>query len=365
MMEPYGNAAGALRFLAGRKALKLVRERGLQPDMVKVLAGAAGGPRWLVLTHLDRALFGSWLRERSGSLFLLGSSVGAWRFAVASRKDPCAAFELLESSYILQSHGERSSQAQVTESSLSILRKLLEVRGGREILEHPSHRLCVMAVRSRWPVAGDSRFFLGLGLADAYLYNYVWRGGLRFFFERALFYDPRDVPPFFNMGGFPILRIPLHATNLEQALMASYSVPMLMKGIKGIPNAPEGVYRDGGLLDYHPGVALVKGEQDITLFPHFMARVIPGWFDKWLPWRRPTAANMDRVLVVCPSKNFMDRLPDGRLPDKDDFLRFRGKDRERIVRWKQVVEQGRLLADAFMDGVQTGKIREMVEPMRV
>ncbi len=54
--------------------------------MVKVIAGAAGGPKWLLLHHLDRVIFSSWLRPRTSPLFLLGSSAGAWRFAAAAQK---------------------------------------------------------------------------------------------------------------------------------------------------------------------------------------------------------------------------------------------------------------------------------------
>jgi hypothetical protein len=34
---------------AGKHALALVRDGGLHPDMVEVIAGAAGGPKWLIL----------------------------------------------------------------------------------------------------------------------------------------------------------------------------------------------------------------------------------------------------------------------------------------------------------------------------
>ena len=50
--------------LAGRKALPIIRDEGLDPDRVQVVAGAAGGPKWLVLYGLDRWLFGEYFKDR-------------------------------------------------------------------------------------------------------------------------------------------------------------------------------------------------------------------------------------------------------------------------------------------------------------
>ena len=70
-----------LVFLAGERALETIRSQGLRPDDVNVLAGAAGGPKWLTLGHLNRALFGSWFQGRRQPLYLLGSSIGAFHRA--------------------------------------------------------------------------------------------------------------------------------------------------------------------------------------------------------------------------------------------------------------------------------------------
>ena len=77
-----------LVFLAGERALKKVRENGLAPEDVKIIAGAAGGPKWLILGQLDRFLFGEWFQGRKTPLFLIGSSIGSWRFAAARRRSP-------------------------------------------------------------------------------------------------------------------------------------------------------------------------------------------------------------------------------------------------------------------------------------
>ncbi|MDX2452676.1 MAG: patatin-like phospholipase family protein, partial [Desulfosarcina sp.] len=89
-----------LVFLAGERALETIRSQGLGPDNVKVVAGAAGGPKWLILGHLDRVLFGSWFQGRRQPLHLLGSSIGSWRFAADSCTDPVAAIDRMEDAYI-------------------------------------------------------------------------------------------------------------------------------------------------------------------------------------------------------------------------------------------------------------------------
>ena len=101
-----------LVFYAGRKAFEIIRDEGLGPDRISVVAGAAGGPKWLVLRHLDRVLFTDWFQGRKQPLFLIGSSIGAWRFAGQCTADPKAALSDFESAYIHQAYaGKPSSDA--------------------------------------------------------------------------------------------------------------------------------------------------------------------------------------------------------------------------------------------------------------
>ncbi len=352
-----------LVFTAGRKILPLIREEGLRPDMVKVMVGAAGGPRWLVLAHLDRMLFSGWLKDRKEPLFLLGSSIGSWRFAAAAQEDPGSAIERLLRAYIHLRFTSKPTPVEITRESKAILESVLNGAGTRYILEHPYLRLSVMAARCRWPVSVENRVLLSIGLFDAALYNAVHRNGLRFFFERSLFYDSRESPPFFAMNGFPTCRIPLSRHNVKEALLASASIPMAMSGVRNIPGAPKGIYRDGGVIEYHFNIPFIGRGDGVVLFPHFMDRIIPGWFDKKLPWRKPLTSNLDNVLMVSPSREFIEGLPHGRIPDRRDFVLFRGRDDDRIAVWKTISEASRRLGDEFMDAVESGSIRRMVKPM--
>lgn len=69
----------ALTFKAGQRALRHIRERGLQAADVGVLPGAAGGPKPLGIQGLDLALFGEWLPSAPRQRALIGASIGAWR----------------------------------------------------------------------------------------------------------------------------------------------------------------------------------------------------------------------------------------------------------------------------------------------
>src|SRR5512147_1842114 len=94
-----------LHYRAGPRAMALIRREGLRPAIVRVLAGPASGPRWLVLTGIDRALIdgGFAAPPPAGQRRLLvGSSAGAWRMLAHAARDPHAAHDRLVSGYIRQ-----------------------------------------------------------------------------------------------------------------------------------------------------------------------------------------------------------------------------------------------------------------------
>ncbi len=356
-------ADGDLVFLAGPRAMAMIRDRGLHPDMVSVVAGAAGGPKWLVLSHLDRYLFGHWFARRRRPLFLLGASIGAWRFSAVSRRDPVSAIDAFEEAYVHQRYHGRPSPAEVTAVSRRIMDQYLGKRGAGEVLDHPYCRISILAARCRGWTASGHRAKLGLGLAAAVLYNACSRRLLGRFFQRGLFFDPRNAPPFFHRSAFPIHRVPLNVDNYRDALLASGSIPLVMDGVHDIQGAPAGTYRDGGVLDYHLDVPYDGIDDGIVLFPHYTHRVIPGWLDKRLPWRQPSAAHMDRVLLAAPSPSFVRRLPLAKIPDRKDFYRFASDDAGRIAYWQTVIDSSRQLADALDRALASGDLGRHLMPL--
>ena len=217
-----------------------------------------------------------------------------------------------------------------------------------------------MTVRSRHVTASEQPAVLVPGLLAAAALNAVSRRSLGAFFERVLFYDSRDLPPFFDASGFPMSHVELTEANLEDAIVATGSIPMVLAGVRDIAGAPPGVYRDGGVIDYH--LDLPQSEPGrLTLYLHFIDRIVPGWFDKKLSWRKPDPANVDRTILVSPSREFVARLPYAKIPDRRDFVNFERE--ERVRAWRTVVDMCDELAEEFHEVLDTGKLAARLEPL--
>lgn len=340
-----------LSFRAGPAAFRHIRENGLAPADVGTIAGASGGAKWLVLSRLDRVVARDLLPRLVGPVHLLGTSIGAWRFACYAQQDPSAAIERFENAYIEQTYSAEPDRAEITRKSREIMEVLLGENGIAEILAHPALRTNVLSVRARHVAASENALLLGTALLGAASLNAVSRRTLGLFFERALFFDPRDRPPFFDLDGFPLQRIPLTADNLEDAIVSTGSIPLVLDGVRDIAGARPGNYRDGGIIDYHLDLPLAAPGR-LTFYPHFYGHIVPGWFDKWLSWRRPRASSVDRMLLVSPSPEFVRRLPGRRIPDRHDFRRYEPAERVRI--WRRVVDECGALADELAAVLEQG-----------
>lgn len=349
-----------LTFIAGRRALEIIRDEGLRPERVSVVAGAAGGPKWLVLGGMDRYLAGYFFKKRKMPLYLIGSSIGSWRFAAFAQEKPVQAIDDFEKAYMKQSYSRVPAPDEVTGESWKILDSYLPEKKKDGILNHPYCRLNILAVRSKHIIAVESRAAIAAGMAMATVTNMVSRASMGCHFERTLFSDLRDIPPFHDMRGFPLHHVNLTEDNLKPAIMASGSIPMVMKGVTGIPGAPSGTYRDGGMIDYHLDIPFDPDPGHIVLYPHYTDAIIPGWLDKHLPWRKAHEQNMSNVLIVCPSKSFIAGLPFGKIPDRNDFMLFRGRDEERLDYWRKAVVGSHYLGEQLHEAVASGKIRTMV-----
>jgi hypothetical protein len=47
-------------------------------------------------------------------------------------------------------------------------------------------------------------------------------------------------------------------------------------------------------------------------------RIVPGWLDKGMPWRRARGEWLDNVILVAPSREYLSKLPHGKLPDRKE-----------------------------------------------
>jgi hypothetical protein len=112
-------------------------------------------------------------------------------------------------------------------------------------------------------------------------------------------------------------------------------------------------------LDYHLDLPY-PAVDGLVLYPHFYPHIIPGWFDKRLSWRRPTAQRLDNVLLVAPSPDWVSRLPYGKIPDRNDFKQLDDVSRQRY--WRQVTAETTRLGDAFLAAVDNDQLDAHIIP---
>lgn len=351
----------ALEIRAGDLAWKHIREHGLAANDVSIAVGASGGPKWLVLHGLDRVVFGDFLaRPRQEPLQLVGSSIGSWRMACLAQDDPVAALDRLQRAYIDdQQYSARPSPAEVSKVGSRLLDMLLGEHGSQEILANPQRRLHVITARSRGPAGSERRHMQLAALGLAAVGNMISRRSLRLLFERVIFDGAGDASPFRALDDFPTRHVGLTRENLRCALLASGAIPLVLEGVR-IPGAPPGIYRDGGIIDYHPAFDFGSGA-GIVLYPHFYSHIVPGWFDKSLTRRRARGPGLSRVLLLAPSPAFVAQLPGGRIPDRTDFHRMTPADR--IKCWHAVSTESTRLGDEFGELMVTGRWEERIRPL--
>ncbi len=352
----------SLSIRAGSQALAIIRDEGLHANRIKIIAGASGGPKWLVLAGIDRTL-PLLFKTRTRELFFIGSSIGSWRMAALAQKDPIAAVDAFEHAYTGQRYSRRPTFHEITGEFYRLMNEYVSDDAIRHILRHPFMRPNVLAVRSKSFGASDIKLPLAAHLGCAAALNAISRNTLRFFFDRVLFYDRRSLPAISDEDAFPRIDVSLTELNFRKALMASGSIPLLMGGVRNIDGAPNGTYRDGGIIDYHLDVPFRVDENELVLYPHFFEHITPGWFDKGLKRRKPKPHFMAQVVLVAPSREFVAQLPMKKIPDRTDFRLFSGKDEERISYWKQVAGLSKKIGDEFMESVESGKIRSIVQPL--
>ncbi|HEY2774088.1 MAG TPA: patatin-like phospholipase family protein [Candidatus Binatia bacterium] len=347
----------ALTVRAGPEALETIRREGFRADLFTVLLGASGGPKWLVLASIDQVLARRLVAARKSPLHAFGTSIGAFRHSCLALPDPLAALGRFEEAYVAQAYEKKPTPAEVTAESRRILSALLGSDGHSTALGHPHVRLHVGTVRSRGVAATDSRVPLALGLGAAATANAMSRNLLGAFFERVVFHSTPK--PAFVFADVRTTNVALDTANFVDATLASGSIPLVMEAIRDVAGAPRGLLRDGGITDYHFAMDF-DAPPGLVLYPHFFDRIVPGWFDKPLTWRRPRGALLSRTVFVAPSREFVATLPGGKVPDRDDFVRYSTADRHRT--WHQALEQCRRLADELEELLEGDRLAQVAQP---
>jgi hypothetical protein len=363
----------ALTFHAGPLALARIRAHGLRASDIGIVPAAAGGPKGLIFRALDQWVFGEWFPAAPRERILIGSSIGAWRMAAACQRDPVKAFARLGELYSGQRYtSKKPTQQEIDEVVQGLLSEF--VRGHEDdIVKHPHHRLHLLTVRGRRLLSAplDKRAEMR-GFLAAALHNFASRDRLAQLMERVVIGDERAQAPWLRekFDNFATHFSTLTRDNLAAGLLASGTLPLLMKPVRDILGAPPGHYWDGGLIDYHLALPYARAHDaragEVVLYPHFNEHILPGWLDKSMPWRRaargPNRGWLDNVLIVAPSPEFLSRLPRGKIIDRSDF-KFYGLDHDaRIRAWHTAMEEGARLRDefaAFVEQPDIARIRPL------
>jgi Patatin-like phospholipase len=341
----------------GRRACAQIAREGLQPRDITCIPAAAGGPKGLALMPLDQWLFGEWFAKAGSSTdashtpTLIGASIGAWRMAAAAQADPVAALKELARTYIEdQVYAPNPTPTDVAQL-IRMLANSTYRAGGGVWSPRAAAPLRVVTARAAGTLLGDAS---RTGFAKAALANLLGRPRLGQHLRRVVFASGPESPLDRVLQGdaFGAEPLPLTPANAEDALRASGSIPLICDPVKIASDAsgmPPGWYWDGGLIDYH--LFYPYSQLDgLVLYPHLIDAMVPGWLDKFLPWRKQGVNGrgsdwLSNVILISPSREFLATLPNGKLPDRNDFYRYGADHPRRIADWKRAVAECQRFAE--------------------
>ena len=327
---------------AGERAATRIARSGVTAADIGCIPAAAGGPKGLALLPLDRLLPREWLTG-AADLHLVGASIGAWRMAALASPDVPEAISRLQRAYV---HGQRYAHRPRPDDVSSVCRTVVrELLGPGGLRLRDGVALHVVTSRARGALAEATSL---TAFARAAFANSVSRDRLGAYFERVVFHG--GTPTFMHepFDTFGLQLRPLTATNAEDALLASGTIPLVASPVRGVESAPAGNYWDGALVDYHLLLPYPSGR--LVLYPHFNDFVTAGWLDKRLPWRRHARAHrwLTDVLLIAPSQQFLATLPNGKLPDRRDFYRYGLDHAAREAAWNRAIAECERFADDVM-----------------
>ena len=348
-----------LSIRAGHSALRQLQSDGFHAADIGILPGAAGGPKAIGITGLDQAIF-EWLAAAPRSRELIGASIGAWRMVCAMQADPSQAFARLAASYCDTRFTSRD-RATITRQTREMLQDIFGAGRPEDLLQHPHYRLSLLLAQSRGLLKHESNAVQGAGLLYAVALNTLARPLLSQAFTRVICHDPRSQLTLPLNDGITTRRLALSANNLHAALMGTVAIPGVLHGSR-IESESGALFRDGGLTDYHLDLPFAPNSS-LTLYPHFGERIIPGWFDKFLPWRQADPARQANTILIAPSRDYLARLPFGKLPDRSDFKRFATDEKQRQRYWRFASAESQRLGDAFRELAYNGRMAELARPL--
>ena len=352
-----------IRVRAGQRAYDLIRAGGFSLDGISTYFGPASGPRWLVASGFDLILLREGLIGRVHPVWLTGASAGAWRFAAWLQPEAVKSYRALMEAYITATYGRRDTPEKILQSLAAIINAYIEDDALPFALAHKRYRLVILTSLVRHLAASERPWVQRVSFLLSFLANAIKPSLIHRFSERIVFYYGPHPPDFCLRKGFRGRFFALNEVNFKSAVIASGAIPIAVAGVRDIFGAPNGVYRDGGLVDYHINQDYSTRDRGLTLFFHHQERIIPGWMDKKLKRRRPPDTFLDSVVMVYPSQEFVAGLPGGRIPDRGDFATFIDDPATRILNWRRAVELAEPLGEEFLELIASGRLKDVVEKL--
>jgi len=332
----------SINIYAGPTALKKLQTEGFKQAHFNVMAGASGGPKWFTLFGLDCYLFGDFFANRAEPIHTIGSSAGSWRMSCFAQKDPVAAITRLAYHYSHETYSEKPDANEISDKAEQMLDKVFSASGEQEIANNSLVQSHFIVARAKGLNSSENKWLQMTGLIKAAAANAISRKTIQSHFERIIFHTQNSSfnDSYFDFCDLPTEYCSITDRNIHQVLMASGSIPLVLRGVKGIEGAPQGTYRDGGIIDYHLDLNF-KTEQ-LVLYPHFFPSIKPGWFDKGLKNRNASINNYHNVVMITPSQSHVDSLPYKKISDRTDFQNL--GEQERIKYWQTILDKSHQMA---------------------
>ncbi len=340
-----------LHIKAGEKAYARLMEKGLQPKDIKVFAAAAGGPKWIILYHLDLYMMQNFLKEHEQPIHFIGASIGAWRSMTYSHNDPVEAMHRLSYEYIHQRYSEDASWNEVTEGCRKLITNTLG-NGTQHILSNTQRKLHIQVSQDLNTFKTNTNRNLKYKFGKMFLQHWLYRKSIGKHLKRLTFSNAEQT--LILDDGIASELVLLTEENLLPALRASGAIPLIME-----PISIDGHdCWDGGIVDYHLDFKYDIGDK-LVLYPHFFGYIKPGWFDKKNPFR--FSKHHHNTVLIYPSPEFVQMLPNQKLTDLKDFYAYAKEPDERIKVWLKAREMGKYLVEDFEKLLNPETLRENLQ----
>ena len=350
-----------LEVYAGQTARETILKNGFTPELFSYFLGASGGPKWFSLAGLDRVLFPEWFANVTHQIHVIGSSAGAFRTICAVQDDPLAAINRLAESYSTTTYSsDKPTPKEITEKAIDLLKVMVDEEGKQQVLSNERFKAHLIVAKCLGATRFESKFRQLSGLAMSAAANTVSRKNLSRLYTRYVFSTPGSDFTIHDPYHLPTQYHELTQGNIHDALLASGSIPVVIEGVTNIEGAPQGMYRDGGIIDYHFDLSFGP-DKGLVLYPHFYNKPIPGWFDKGLKGRVPHRSSYDNVVMLVPSSTFVANLPYSKIPDRKDFEVLDAN--TRIKYWQTVLKETDRLGEYFMNSVADGSLVNNIKPL--